>query len=85
MDRGRVVGDDQVVLDRRVRDVDVKIDAVVGGREQGFRGYGAKTKYQPGSWKVQIETTDAREIGRIYFKLESAAAAPQRTFVIEID
>jgi hypothetical protein len=57
---------------------------IVGGREQGFRGYGVKTKYQPGDWKVQIETTDAREIGRIYFKLEAAPDA-QRTFTSELD
>jgi len=53
--------------------------AIVGGREQGFRGYGVKTNYQPGDWKVQVETTDGREIGRIYFDVESAPAAP-RTF-----
>ena len=57
---------------------------IVGGREQGFRGYGAKTRYQPGSWKVQIETTDAREIGRIYFSLEAAPAAT-RAFTLETD
>jgi hypothetical protein len=57
---------------------------IVGGREQGFRGYGAKTNYQPGAWKVQIETTDAREIGRIYFKLEEAPATA-RNFVSELD
>ena len=47
---------------------------ILGGREQGFRGYGTKTRFQPGSWKVQIETTDAREIGRIYFSVENAPA-----------
>ena len=47
---------------------------IVGGRELGFRGYGFKTNYQPGNWKVQVETTDGREIGRVYFKLETAAA-----------
>ena len=57
---------------------------IVGGREQGFRGYGAKTRYQPGSWKVQVETTDAREIGRIYFTLEAAPEAP-RSFRSELD
>jgi len=57
---------------------------IVGGRELGFRGYGAKTNHQPGDWKVQVETTDAREIGRIYFKLESAADS-QRTFIVELD
>jgi len=57
---------------------------IVGGREQGFRGYGAKTRYQAGDWKVQIETTDAREIGRIYFTLEAAPESP-RSFRSELD
>ena len=50
---------------------------IVGGREAGFRGYGVKTNYQPGGWKVQVETTDGREIGRVYFDLETADPAPR--------
>jgi DUF2914 family protein len=57
---------------------------IVGGREQGFRGYGVKTNYQPGSWKVQVETVDEREIGRIYFELEPAPPGP-RTFEVDVD
>jgi len=45
---------------------------IVGGREQGFRGYGMKSNYPPGHWKVEVETTDAREIGRIYFSVTEA-------------
>jgi hypothetical protein len=51
---------------------------IVGGRLEGFRGYGVKSKYQPGEWKVQVETADEREIGRIYFELETVPAAPRR-------
>jgi hypothetical protein len=56
---------------------------IVGGREQGFRGYGVKTNYQPGRWKVQVETIDGREIGRVYFDVESVPEAPRR-FVVEL-
>jgi len=57
---------------------------ILGGRERGFRGYGVKANYQPGDWKVQVETSDGREIGRIYFRLETVPAAP-RNFVIDTD
>jgi hypothetical protein len=50
---------------------------IVGGRREGFRGYGVKANYQPGAWKVQVETTDGREIGRIYFDLETVGAVPR--------
>ena len=56
---------------------------IVGGREEGFRGYAFKASYQAGDWKVQIETNDGREIGRIYFELESAPEAP-RSFQSEL-
>jgi hypothetical protein len=57
---------------------------IVGGRAEGFRGYGFKTKYQPGAWKVQIETTDQREIGRVYFDVEAVGASP-RSFTVELN
>ena len=57
---------------------------IVGGREQGFRGYGVKSNYQPGEWKVQVETLDGREIGRVYFDLAAVPPAP-RTFRSETD
>ena len=50
---------------------------IVGGREEGFRGFGSKSNYQPGDWKVQVETTDGREIGRVYFSLDIAPDEPR--------
>jgi hypothetical protein len=61
---------------------------IVGGREEGFRGYGVKTNYQTGAWKVQVETTDGREIGRIYFSIESVPIAlglEERSLTAELD
>lgn len=61
---------------------------IVGGREEGFRGYGVKTNYQTGRWKVQVETTDGREIGRIYFGVESVPIAlgfEERSFLTDLD
>jgi len=55
---------------------------IVGGRENGFRGYGTKNNYQPGDWKLQVETTDEREIGRVYFEVEMG---PQTPRLFEID
>jgi hypothetical protein len=45
---------------------------IVGGREEGYRGVTKKNNYQPGDWRVQIETRDGREIGRIGFKVVPA-------------
>jgi hypothetical protein len=55
---------------------------IVGGRKEGFRGFGRKANYEPGEWRAQIETTDGREIGRIYFDLE---LAPEQTREFEYD
>jgi hypothetical protein len=56
---------------------------IVGGREEGFRGYGMKTNYQPGDWKLQVDTTDEREIGRVYFDVAAAPEAP-RNFEVDV-
>lgn len=56
---------------------------IVGGREQGFRGYGFKSNYQPGFWRVRVETTDGREIGRIHFSVENTPESP-RVFLTDM-
>jgi Protein of unknown function (DUF2914) len=59
---------------------DKVISEISGGRDEGFRSFVAKSNYEPGDWRVQIETTDGREIGRIYFSVESV---PEKNLVRE--
>ncbi len=51
---------------------------ISGGREEGFRGYGIKSNYIPGEWRVQVQTLDGREVSRIHFDLELAPEHPRR-------
>ncbi len=41
--------------------------SVVGGRDEGFRASSVKSNYRPGRWRVRVETSDRRELGRIDF------------------
>jgi hypothetical protein len=40
---------------------------VLGGREEGYRAVTKKSNFQPGKWRVQVETLENREIGRLGF------------------
>jgi hypothetical protein len=42
---------------------------VIGGRRDGFRGFAYKSNYNSGSWRVQVETSDGRELGRLNFRI----------------
>jgi Protein of unknown function (DUF2914) len=56
---------------------------IVGGREEGFRGHSFKANYQPGHWRVLVETNDGREIGRLSFSIEQAPAEASRQFKVD--
>ncbi|MBU0486025.1 MAG: DUF2914 domain-containing protein [Proteobacteria bacterium] len=45
---------------------------IVGGRDEGFRGYAYKKNYQDGIWRALVETTEGREVGRINFRVSSS-------------
>ncbi len=50
---------------------------IVGGRREGFRGFGFKANYEPGEWRAQVQTNDGREIGRISFDLSLSPPQPR--------
>ena len=40
---------------------------IVGGRDGGWRGFTVKDHWKAGRWRVRVETSDGRELGRIGF------------------
>jgi hypothetical protein len=45
---------------------------IAGGREGGYRGYTVKSKLDPGEWRVDVETSEGRIIGRVGFHVVEA-------------
>jgi hypothetical protein len=39
--------------------------AITGGRDGGWRGFTSKANWKPGHWRVRVETSDRRELGRV--------------------
>jgi hypothetical protein len=56
---------------------------IAGGREEGFRGYAFKSHYQPGKWRVDVETEDERVIGSIPFKVTDDTSTDDRVWMID--
>jgi hypothetical protein len=44
---------------------------ITGGRKEGFRGVVTKGNFQPGSWRVQVESGNGLEISRHYFEVHT--------------
>ncbi|MDO8590949.1 MAG: DUF2914 domain-containing protein, partial [bacterium] len=46
---------------------------IVGGRDEGFRGYSIKSSVFPGRWRVDVETAEKNLIGRVEFTVENVS------------
>ena len=51
---------------------------LVGGRNQGYRGYTFKRNIWPGRWRVDVETPRGRVIGRIRFDVVAVSSPVTR-------
>lgn len=57
---------------------------ISGGRDDGWRAYSYKENWQPGHWRVQIESSDGREIGRLSFDVIDDHETQERAFRVEV-
>ncbi len=55
--------------------------AIVGGREQGYRGYTFKRRIELGRWRVEVRTREGRLLGRIPFEVIVTSRRPERVRV----
>ena len=52
---------------------------VVGGRDNGYRGYTFKQNIRPGDWRVTVETATGRPIGSVDFEVVTVDAPGKRS------
>lgn len=49
---------------------------MIGGRQEGYRGYTYKTNLAPGKWRVYVETPRGQVLGRSQFMVEETTTPP---------
>lgn len=58
--------------------------SILGGRDEGFRGFGTKQYYRNGDWRVVVETSDGREVGRVNLEISTDETTDERVFKNDI-
>ncbi|MFL5319768.1 MAG: DUF2914 domain-containing protein [Myxococcaceae bacterium] len=58
---------------------------ISGGKEEGFATWSTKQNYQPGNWRVELQTEDDRTVGMISFNVEADDRPERPPFLVKID
>lgn len=53
--------------------------SVFGGRDSGWRTYSTHAGFEPGKWRVSVETTRGQVIGRVRFEVVNSSVTPALT------
>ena len=62
----------------------IRLD-IVGGRQEGYRGYTKKKNYTEGEWKVVIKSSDDLVLGEIDFEVVHSKSEEELQFQKVID
>jgi len=49
-------------------------------RDQNYRGVGAKSRFEPGKWRIEIQTEDGRSVGEADFKVRNDTSTDERVW-----
>jgi len=55
--------------------------SVLGGRDDGFRGYSVKRSLEQGKWRVNVETERGQVLGRMRFSVQFVQEEPELLFI----
>lgn len=56
---------------------------ITGGRDEGWRGYTFKARHKPGRWRVEVVTSDGRELGRVHLTVTpDLSTSPRESRII---
>lgn len=57
--------------------------SIIGGRQDGYRGYSYKTNMQAGAWRVFVETPRGQVLGRYQFNVQRVSQPPQLETILK--
>jgi hypothetical protein len=62
-----------------------RIALTITGGERDWRAYAYKKNYQPGDWRVTVETDDGRAVGTLDFRVERDPSTGERPTYVRVE